>query len=299
VVALTSPPLVAALAALRCRMSGERLVYWVMDMNPDEALAAGWLRPGAVAWLLERISRFTLHAADAVVVLDRYMEERVLAKGVAAKQVWVVPPWSMDSYAYFDPDGRSAFRERHGLTGKYVVMYSGNHSPVHPLDTLLEAAIRLQADPRFCFVFVGGGSEFGRLCGVAQAQGLANVKFLPYQPIESLAGSLSAADLQAVVLGSAMVGTIHPSKLYNILAVGSPVLYVGPERSHISDAMEQNHHSSGSYIRVDFGDAAGLAAWLAADWVNWNEGGRAMVGPSARNYSQELLLPQLVQIIEG
>jgi colanic acid biosynthesis glycosyl transferase WcaI len=180
-----------------------------------------------------------------------------------------------------------------------VVMYSGNHSPVHPLDTLLEAAIRLQADPRFCFVFVGGGSEFGRLCGVAQAQGLANVKFLPYQPIESLAGSLSAADLQAVVLGSAMVGTIHPSKLYNILAVGSPVLYVGPERSHINDAMEQNHHSSGSYIRVDFGDAAGLAAWLAADWVNWNEGGRAMVGPSARNYSQELLLPQLVQIIEG
>ena len=299
VVALTSPPLVAALAALRCRMSGERLVYWVMDMNPDEALAAGWLRPGAVAWLLERISRFTLHAADAVVVLDRYMEERVLAKGVAAKRVWVVPPWSMDSYAYFDPDGRSAFRERHGLTGKYVVMYSGNHSPVHPLDTLLEAAVRLQADPRFRFVFVGGGSEFGRLRGVAQGQGLANVKFLPYQPIESLAGSLSAADLQAVVLGSAMVGTIHPSKLYNILAVGSPVLYVGPERSHISDAMEQNHHSSGSYIRVDFGDAAGLAAWLAADWVNWNEGGRAMVGPSARNYSQELLLPQLVQIIEG
>jgi hypothetical protein len=50
---------------------------------------------------------------------------------------------------------------------------------------------------------------------------------------------------------------------------------------------------------VDFGDSAGLAAWLAADWVNWNEGGQAMVGPSARNYSQELLLPQLVQIIEG
>jgi hypothetical protein len=94
------------------------------------------------------------------------------------------------------------------------------------------------------------------------------------------------------------VGTIHPSKLYNILAVGSPVLYVGPERSHISDTMEQNH-SSGSYIRVDFGDAAGLTAWLVADWANWNEGGRTIVTAGARNYSQELLLPQLVQIIEG
>jgi colanic acid biosynthesis glycosyl transferase WcaI len=298
VVALTSPPLVAALAALRCRMTGERLVYWVMDMNPDEALAAGWLRPGAVAWLLERISRFTLHAADAVVVLDRYMQQRVLAKGVAAARVRVVPPWSMDRHAYFDPEGRAAFRERHGLKGKYVVMYSGNHSPVHPLDTLLEAAIRLQTDPRFCFVFVGGGSEFGRLREAAQTRGLANVNFLPYQPIESLAGSLSAADLQAVVLGSAMVGTIHPSKLYNILAVGSPVLYVGPERSHIGDTMEENS-PSGSYIRVDFGDVAGLTAWLAEDWANWNEGGRTNVMPGARNYSQALLLPQLVQIIEG
>jgi len=217
---------------------------------------------------------------------------------VAAKRVWVVPPWSMDRYAYFDPAGRAVFRERHGLKGKYVVMYSGNHSPVHPLDTLLEAAIRLKEDPRFCFVFVGGGSEFGRLREAAQGRGLANVNFLPYQPIESLAGSLSAADLQAVVLGNAMVGTIHPSKLYNILAVGSPVLYVGPERSHISDTMEDNNRSS-SYIRVDFGDVAGLTAWLAADWANWNEMGRTNVNPGVRNYSQELLLPQLVQIIEG
>jgi hypothetical protein len=303
VVALTSPPLVAALAALRCRLSGERFVYWVMDLNPDEALAAGWLRPGAVAWLLERISRFTLHAADAVVVLDRYMQERVLSKGVAEKRVRVVPPWSMDRYAFWDPEGRAAFRERHGLMGKYVVMYSGNHSPVHPLDTLLETAVRFGADPRFCFVFIGGGSEFPRLRGAAEAQGLANVKFLPYEPIESLAGSLSAADLQAVVLGSGMVGTIHPSKLYNILAVGSPVLYIGPKQSHISDIMDEQIQEQdagpGSHIRVDFGDVAGLTAWLEADWANWGESGRRGIRPGSRKYLQEKLLPQLVHIVEG
>jgi glycosyltransferase involved in cell wall biosynthesis len=291
------------LAALRCRLRGERFVYWVMDLNPDEALAAGWLRPGAVAWLLEQVSRFTLHAADAVVLLDRYMRERVLAKGVAPGRAWVVPPWSLDRYAYFDREGRMAFRERHGLKGKYVVMYSGNHSPVHPLDMLLEAAVRLSGDPRFCFVFVGGGSEFRRLRGLAGRRGLPNVKFLPYQPIESLSSSLSAADLQSVVLGSAMVGTIHPSKLYNILAVGSPVLYVGPERSHISDVMDlpdagtQEGHS-GNYVRVDFGDVATLTKWLEADWANWSEAGRTTMRAGRRNYLQEHLLPQLVQIVE-
>jgi hypothetical protein len=80
------------------------------------------------------------------------------------------------------------------------------------------------------------------------------------------------------------------------------VLYVGPERSHNSDAMsdskEENSRSS-NYIRVDFGDVAGLTAWLAADWANWEEGGRTIVSAGVRNYSQELLLPQLVQIVEG
>ena len=118
-------------------------------------------------------------------------------------------------------------------------MYSGNHSPVHPLDTLLEAAVRLEPDPRFCFVFVGGGSEFGRLRGVAEARGLANVKFLPYQPIESLvrvafrrgfagrgAGKCDGRDDPSVE------ALQHPGG-------GHPVLYVGPERSHISDTMER------------------------------------------------------------
>jgi glycosyltransferase involved in cell wall biosynthesis len=242
------------------------------------------------------------------VVLDRYMRERVLAKGVAAERVRVVPPWSLDRYAFFDAEGRAAFRERHGLRGKYVVMYSGNHSPVHPLDMLLAVAARLKADPRFCFVFVGGGSEFGRLRGVAEERGLTNVKFLPYQPIESLSRSLSAADLQAVVLGSAMVGTIHPSKLYNILAVGTPLLYVGPERSHISDALESSDAveigdaevsgGRGDYIRVDFGEVERLAAWLQADWIRWSEGGRRRINLGSHDYSQALLLPQLVQIVE-
>ncbi len=307
VVALTSPPLVATLAALRCKVRGERFVYWVMDMNPDEALAAGWLRPGLVAWLLERISRFTLQAADTVVVLDRFMRERVLAKGIAAHRVQVVPPWSLDRYVFFDPGGRAAFRERHGLAGKYVVMYSGNHSPVHPLGTLLSMAVRLREDPRFCFAFVGGGSEFRRLRAAAEEHHLTNVKFLPYQSMEALAGSLSAADLQAVVLGDPMVGTIHPSKLYNVMAVGSPVVYIGPEHSHISDALESdapeansgggNHHPS-NYIRLNFGDLAGFAAWLEADWANWREDGRRAFFPQAAKYSETRVLPELVRVVE-
>ena len=297
-VALTSPPLVAVLAALRCRLRGGAFVYWVMDLNPDEALAAGWLRPGPVAWLLEQLSRWTLRSAAAVVVLDRFMQQRVLAKGVDPGRVHVVPPWSLDRYARWDPQGRASFRSQHGLVGKYVVMYSGNHSPVHPLDTLLQTASLLRDDPRFCFLFVGGGSEHGRLQAQAVQQGLGNVRFLPYQPLQSLAGSLSAADLQAVVLGTAMVGVIHPSKLYNILAVGTPLLYIGPPESHVTDAAA-HCRAAADFVRVDFGQSAALAGWLDMDWARWTEEGKPVHSSCGNKFAQDRVLPALLHILEG
>ena len=91
--------------------------------------------------------------------------------------------------------------EQNGLTGKYVVMYSGNHSPCHPLDTLLEAARRLTRREDIAFCFVGGGSEFQKVRRFTAQHGLDSIVLLPYQPLEKLSASLSAADLHIVVMG--------------------------------------------------------------------------------------------------
>ena len=141
VVALTSPPLVSVISAGYARLRRAKFCYWIMDLNPDEALAAGWLSPDSFAarWL-ERLSRFSLKQASAIVVLDTFMQQRILAKGIAAEKVSVIPPWSHDSEVQFDGPGRTHFRQLHGLENKFVVMYAGNHSPCHPLDTILAAA---------------------------------------------------------------------------------------------------------------------------------------------------------------
>jgi len=118
-----------------------------------------------------------------------------------------------------------------------VVMYSGNHSPCHPLDTLLEGARKLAHDPSIVFCFVGGGSEFRKI--QESRSSLTNVVCLPYQPLDRLAGSLSAADLHVVVMGNAFVGLVHPCKIYNILSVAAPVLYIGPRPSHLSEMLDK------------------------------------------------------------
>src|SRR5205814_4218935 len=122
------PRLIAFLGGWRAELRRGGLVYWVMDFNPDEAIAAGWLRPGSVSTrMLEWMSRFSLRRAARIIALDRFMRDRIVAKGIAPEKIAIIPPWSHDSDVQFDPGGRERFRKIHGLEGKFVVMYSGNH----------------------------------------------------------------------------------------------------------------------------------------------------------------------------
>ncbi|MGA9131867.1 MAG: glycosyltransferase family 4 protein, partial [Candidatus Sulfotelmatobacter sp.] len=229
VVAMTSPPLISFLSSLAVPGRASNLVFWSMDLNPDEAIAAGWLREKSLtARVLSRMLLHSLQRADRIVALDRFMKDRIRAKGIPAEKVVVVPPWSHDDRVSFDPAGREEFRALYKLSRRFVVMYSGNHSPCHPLETLLQAAELLAENEDVVFCFVGGGSEFGTVKERARSRGLRNVLCLPYQPIEKLAGSLSAADLHVVVMGDKYVGIVHPCKIYNVLAVKKPFLYIGP-----------------------------------------------------------------------
>ena len=299
VVALTSPPLVSYLAAWFCRLRGAKLFYWVMDMNPDEAVAAGWLREGSLPTrALEVMSRFSLRQSHRVIALDRYMKDRIVAKGVPAERVVVIPPWAHDEAVRFDEEGRAKFRAAHGLTDKFVVMYSGNHSPVHPLTTLLEAARRLAGDPRFHFCFVGGGSEHPKVKKFAEENGLKNILCLPYQPLNELAGSLSAADLHTVVMGDPFVGMIHPCKIYNILTVGAPVLYIGPEPSHLADILA-GMGGSPHTARVAHGDVDEAIAHIQRIAALGTRGDKELFSRTAAKFSVHTLRPQQVKLLES
>lgn len=275
VVALTSPPLISFLAALFVKLKGGSFCFWVMDLNPDEAIAAGWLdEHSATTRLLQRMLNYSFQNASRTIVLDRFMKERVAGKSVDPTRISIVPPWSHDVVSYSDA-GREAFRVKHGVAGKYVVMYSGNHSPCHPLDTLLDAALALRADSEIVFFFIGGGSEQIKVREFVSRHELSNVKCLPYQPLQDLSNSLSAADLHVVVMGDKFVGIVHPCKVYNIMSVGAPVLYIGPAPSHITDIASQH----GKFFLTRHGAVEDVGAAIL-------EAKRCPVRPSAENPTQ-------------
>ena len=298
VVGLTSPPLISLLGAVFVQLKGGRFCFWVMDLNPDEAIAARWLQEESfVARILNWLLRYSLRHAHRVVVLDRFMKQRILAKGIAEEKITVLPPWAHDDAIHYDEKGREAFREQHNLGDHFVVMYSGNHSPCHPLDTLLDAALRLESRNDIHFCFVGGGSEQAKVKAFAASHDIENITCLSYQPLEELSGSLSAADLHTVVMGNDFAGIVHPCKVYNILSIGSPFLYIGPERSHVTELAMQDGHGCRFY-EARHGEVERVVQHI----VRALELGSSRVAGSsselAGKFAKGVVLPRLIELLE-
>jgi glycosyltransferase involved in cell wall biosynthesis len=283
----TSPPMAPLFGMRLARLRRAPHTFWLMDLNPDQAIATGAVSPRALAArLLERANRAAARSSRAVVALDEFMADRVRERWRLGGRLAVLPPWPLEEHVVPVPHAENPFRTRHGLQGKRVVMYSGNLSPVHPVDTILQAARELRDHPRLAFVFIGDGGARAAVEEAIRRDRLDNAQLLPYQPLADLRYSLSAADVHLVSMGANMVGIVHPCKVYGAMAAARPLLYLGPRRSHVGELVDDNDIG----WHVEHGDVAGAVAALREIATSPDE---ALAARGAR--ARELLTAELSQ----
>lgn len=295
VVVSTAPPLGAIAALALSTLRRARLKFWVMDLNPDQLIALGLVGPRSLpVRIFDWLNRRVLARAVDIVVLDRFMADRVNRKREVSHKMTVVPPWPLSEHLEPVPHCDNPFRQEQGLEGKVVVMYSGNHSPSNPLTTLLRAAERVVDEPRLVFLFVGGGSGKREV----EASASPNVRSLPYQPLNRIRYSLSAADVHLVTMGDEVVGIVHPCKIYGALAVARPIVFLGPETCHVSDIIAD--HAIG--WRIAHGDVDGaerllrrIAAMDRGELAVMGENGRLLV---QGELSKTVLCGRLADVLE-
>jgi colanic acid biosynthesis glycosyl transferase WcaI len=260
VCSFTSPPLIGIFGMFHCWLHGGSFVQWLMDINPEAAIAVGYIkRDSGVAKFLLSVFRLTLRRSKYIVVLDRWMKETVKAHGIPAERVKIIPPWPVQDIELTPTRAvleDNPLRREYDLEGKFVVMYSGNHSIVHPVATLLEAARKLQSDQDVRFVFIGGGLRVQEVSDFVKTHQLKNVIQLPHQPRERLKSSLGLANLHVVIMGEAVTGLVHASKIYGVLATGTPAVAVAPRQSHLVDLRGECNYG----FHVEHGDVAGLVS---------------------------------------
>jgi hypothetical protein len=294
----TIPPMASAAALVIRMVQRKPVTFWVMDINPDEAVLLGKVQ--ALSWgvrCLDWLNRWILRVSHRVVVLDRYMETRMVSKLDVSKKVAILPPWPHEDYIEPVDHRVNPFRVKHGLKNKFVFMYSGNMSIASPLTTVVSAALRFRDDPRLVFVFIGGGLGKQEVEEAIQLYRPANMLCLPYQPLNEIKYSLSAADVHFVTLGDKMAGVIHPCKVYGIMAAARPFIYVGPKPSHITNILERA--PLGWF--VDGGDVEGLVSLISElssfDSATLRQMGLSGKGLLEREYGKSKLCGEFCDIL--
>ena len=283
VVVSTSPPMCSFAAVFLAAVWRVPVVYWVMDLNPDQMIALGKTRSTSVpARAFEFLNRLILRRARDVIVLDRFMADRVNRKVDVRHKMTVSPPWAHEQHLEPVDHSTNPFRRQHGLGEKFVVMYSGNHGFSTPVTTVLQAALRLRERDDVVFLFIGGGVGKAEVEKAIAEHRLTNVRSLPYQPLSEIKYSLSAADLHVVTVGDAVVGIVHPCKVYGAMAVARPVLLVAPDPSHASDIVRG--HNIGWHVH--HGDVDGAVAAIVEATAT-SAAARAEMGRRGRELVRE------------
>lgn len=229
VVVGTSPQFFTACAAyLVSRIKRIPFVFELRDMWPESIKSVGVMKDSAVFRILEYLEMFLYRKAARIVTVTHAFKETLICRGIDGTKVDVVT--NGVDLSHFAPRTKDAeLVQKLGFRGMFVAGYIGTHGMAHALETLLEAAKTLQKTPgaeNVRLLFLGDGARKQDLKTQAQAMGLDNVLFLDSVPKDQVVRYWSLLDVSVIHLRkTALFTTVIPSKLFECMGMGLPVLH--------------------------------------------------------------------------
>jgi colanic acid biosynthesis glycosyl transferase WcaI len=262
---VTNPPLAPMVVSLVARLRRLPYVYLIHDLYPDVPVALElWSKGNPAVRLLERAQHGTLRSACAVVVLGRCMREHIVERYATPQQrVHVIPHWPT-------VDGADVVRDspRTGPPRPFVILYSGNLGRFQDFDTLLGAAERLRDRDDVVFRIAGDGARRPYIEAEIARLRLSNVELRGFLPDGEFVEQLASTALGVVSLEPQLEGIGVPSKSYNLLGAGIPLVAIMSPHSEIARVVQE----AGCGVRIDHGGSERLAdeiLHLADDGARW------------------------------
>lgn len=294
-----STPLTAAWAAARvARHWRVPWVFEVQDLWPAFPVAMGAVPTALARRQLFRLEKRLYDSAAHIVTLSPDMSRYVAALGIApAKITTLLNGTDLDLAARPTPPLVAELRRAQGLEDQRVVLYAGTFGRANDLPTVVAAAEALvAANPAATFLFLGHGF-FEALVAAAAARWPGRIRLVGGQPRHAVFSWFALADVAVVsFLGLPVLDTNSPAKLYDALAVGTPVVVTS--QGWTKTLVEQ--HGCGWYTPA--GNATALAARLHA--VLADPAGRRAAGERGRllaqtEFDRVALAAQMREILES
>jgi len=255
VVTVTAPFMLPYAVVAAARLKRARSVLIMHDLYPDVLVMAGLLKPGSVLTRAIRgMNALMFRRLDAVITIGRDTEQLLLRyPGVTRDKLRFIPNWATLTPAVRPLVPDNPYRRPH--VARFIVGLSGNLGFTHDPVIVFEAARLLRDDPNIHFLLSGWGIGFDRLKEMQSQAALPNVSLVDRVADENLEAFLSAADVWLIPYRKNVAGISVPSRFYNLLAVGRPVLIVSERDAEA--ALTVTEHDVGWVVTP--GDAEELA----------------------------------------
>ncbi len=258
VLVVTAPPSLPVTTTLAAMLKGASLTLLVQDSYPEILIAVSAVKPNSFFVKFVNLANHWVYKyAEKIIVMGRDMNELFAAKtqGLNATIV-TIPNWADLESIHPTPRDQNALLKELAIEHKFVFMYAGNIGHPTDVETIIAAAEILHECDEYHFVFIGAGVKKKWLDNTVASRALKNVTILDYRPREEQIVFLNACDVGLVALVKGMWGTAMPSRTYNIMAAGRPILALTDEGSELAQVIDEEKIG----VHIEPGDPDALAA---------------------------------------
>lgn len=243
VFAVTNPfLLVLTLAIIRVFKKFEYILL-VHDVFPENAVSAGMANQHGLLYKISKtIYDWSYAKADRLVVLGRDMKEVVEQKISNKKPVIVVENWFDEDLIYIPELDKNNYLKKN-IDNKIIIGFAGNIGRVQNLHRFIEIFAKCKNN-NLELVIVGGGALLNEVNGIVQQNSLENVLLLGPKPRSEQSEFLNCFDIGLITLSPGMFGLGVPSKTYNLISLGKPILFIGDKNSEVDQMISGNELGS-------------------------------------------------------
>ncbi len=239
--AVSNPPSNLISGWIMHKLRGVPYHLLVFDVYPDALVQYGYAsRSNLLVRILGRLTRASMHSADSVFTISERLRDTLLAYCSLRTEIHVVHNWVDTEQIRPISASENQFRTDRQLVQKRVVLYSGNFGKSHDIATILDAARILQKDGKIHFLLIGGGEQFATIQNKITSENSENVTLLPLQPPEIFPQSIACGDVAVVTLDPAADCLSVPSKIYYLMASGTPVIATVGDSSEVANLIRKH-----------------------------------------------------------
>ncbi len=241
---VSAPPSLPFITALAARIRRAKYTFVIHDKYPEILIAVGTTQVDSVLVnILNRLNGWLYRNAKKIIVLGRDMQELIEGQlnncSDKITPIAVIQSWAALEEVEPMPRQENSLLKELGILDKFVFLYAGNMGHAQDIESIVECAEKLKDDERFHFLFIGSGVKRKWLEREVEEKGINNVTILAPRPRNEQKVFLNACDVGLVTLVKKMSGAAIPSRTYNILATGKPVLALIEENSEVARLIEE------------------------------------------------------------